>query len=101
MNLTEQDLLDNLIATPDDSNQRVQTLIHQNRENKRHQTEAQVINNQDKSVSEPNDMDSKKQDKKDKKDQKEEATAENEEEEKNLPRLKVIKKNKQQNNLKQ
>ena len=34
MNLTEQDLLDNLIATPDESNQKVQTLIHQNREKK-------------------------------------------------------------------
>ena len=36
----------------------------------------------------------------DKKDQKGEGTAKNEEEEKNLPRLKVIKKNKQQHNLK-
>ena len=42
MNLTEQDLLNNLIATSDDSTQKVQALIQKNREKKRKEAEAQA-----------------------------------------------------------
>ena len=99
MNLTEQDLLDNLIATPDESNQKVQTLIHQNREKKLQLNEANTrIASANEGIAEQSHTQNNMQDKKD---QKGEGTAKNEEEEKNLPRLKVIKKNKQQHNLKQ
>ena len=40
MNLTEQDLLNNLIATSDDSTQKVQALIQKNKEKKRLEAEA-------------------------------------------------------------